>query len=83
MCELKANLNSAVYHAHALRDNVGLHESPEEADCEPRKGIYIHGIVISLGLHATTNEMCTIEFFVFFFNTGHPPCGCRCYPLRI
>lgn len=54
MCELKANLNSALYHAHALRDNVGLYESPEEADCEPKKGIYIYGTVISMGLHTTT-----------------------------
>lgn len=31
-----------------------LYEGPEEADCAPRKGIYIYGIVISLGLHTTT-----------------------------
>lgn len=74
MCELKANLNSAVYHAQVLGDNMGLYEGPKKADCALRKGVYIYGMSLVWVYMQLHNEMCTTGFSL---NTGHPVLSIR------
>lgn len=51
VCIKTSLLNSTAYHAHALRDNKGLYQSPNGIS---RKGIYTYVITLSLGLHTIT-----------------------------